>query len=285
MPSYFPGCKSEGTGRDCDIATRAVFGAFGIPLSDLPDWNCCGSTPLRSVSEDAFHALNARNLALAEAAGQELAVSCAICYNALKRTQYEMASSPERRAAIERMAGAPVHGVAKVRHVMEILAGYADTIQSKMTRMLSGLKVACYYGCLLTRPAAAMRSDDPENPQIMDRLVAALGAKPTDWAAKTDCCGAYLSVMRPGPCRAMRGRILRAAHESEANAIAVACPVCHCNLDIGQSEAWQEQGLNVSMPVFHVTELVGLALGLPEAEKAVKMHMTPVEQVIALRGA
>ena len=125
--------------------------------------------------------------------------ACASCYARLRTANHQVRNEPEDRRRTERITGKPYDGGVEVQHVLDVLVNHfgLDAIRAKVRRPLAGLRVACYYGCLLTRPPEIVAFDDPEHPTCMDDLVAAAGAEPVEWPYKTECCGASLSMTHP----------------------------------------------------------------------------------------
>lgn len=277
--SYFPGCSLEATAKEYDWSVRKVCAALDIDLAELPDWNCCGATPASRVSSALALALSARNLALAQNAGYDLVVPCAACYNRLRRAEHTLASDAVRRRGLEEMLAFRYTGEVKVRSALEVVCqlGFRQ-IAGRVQRRLEGLRVACYYGCLLVRPEL-VAFDDGESPVLLDKLMLALGATPVEWAYKTDCCGASLALTRPEVGQRLVDRILAAAREAGADAIVTACNQCQINLEMRRT-------MISFLPVFYFTELMGLALALPETEHWLKRHLVdPLSLLQRLRLA
>ena len=132
-----------------------------------------------------------------------------------------------------------------------------------MTKPLDGLKVACYYGCLLTRPPEVPELDCTEAPTIMERVIGAAGAEAVAWSHRLECCGANFTLSRPGVVLQLSNEILASAKRAGADCIMVACPLCHANLDIRQKEIEDASGETYGMPVFYMTQLLALAAGVP----------------------
>ena len=265
--AFFPGCSLESTARPFDLSTRAVCRALGIALEEIPDWACCGSTPAHASNDSLAVALPAFNLRKAQDAGLPVMVACASCYARLRTANHRIGREPEDRRRAERVTGRPYDGGVEVRHVLDVLVNRLgpDGIRAKVLRPLTGWKVACYYGCLLTRPPEVVAFDDPEHPTCMDVLVSAAGAEAVDWPFRTECCGASLSMTHSGVVDRLVHRLLGMAQEAGANLVAVACPLCQVNLDLRQADAAKAHGPLRPMPVLYVTQLLGLALGLPPA--------------------
>ena len=266
--AYFPGCSLESTAWDFDRSTRAVCRALGIELEDIPDWICCGSTPAHATSASLAVALPVINLQKAEAMGLPVMAACASCYARLRTANHKVRNEPEERLRVERITGKPYDGGVEVRHVLDVLVNDLglDAIRAKVSRPFEGLRVACYYGCLLTRPPEIVAFDNPEHPTAMDDLVAAAGAEPVVWPFKTECCGASLSMSQSAVVCRLGHRLLSMAREAGAECLAVACPLCQVNLDLRQADAAKAHGPIPPTPVLYVTQLLGLALGLSFAD-------------------
>lgn len=266
--AYYPGCSLEFTAKEYDFSSRVVSAHLGLELVELEDWNCCGATSAHSTNHLLALALPARNLALAAAAGLDLAVPCSACYSRLKLTGYQLRENPELCRQIEQVAGIAYHQQVEVYSLLEaVVTGVGlEVVAEKVVRPLTGLKAACYYGCLLVRPPAVTKFDDPENPVLMDRLIQVLGGKAVRWFDKTDCCGASLAMSRAEMVTGMVSSLLDHAREAGANAVVTACPLCHANLEMRRRE-------DCSLPVFYFTELMGLSFNLPHCRSWLKKHL------------
>ena len=263
--SFFPGCSLESTAKDFEMSTYAVAKALGIQLEELPDWTCCGSTPAHATDALLAASLPARNLAIAKKLGRDVIVCCAACYGRLAAANLAISEDTALQAEIAETIGMEYKGDVKVRHFLQVLSqdiGVRE-IKKNITRSLGGMKVACYYGCLLTRPKELSILDNPEDPQLMESLLSAAGASPIEWPYKTECCGASFSITRTDSVKRLCGDILRMAKESGAECIAVACPLCQSNLDMRQADIEQEAG-KIGLPVFYFTQLLGRALGVSD---------------------
>lgn len=263
--AFFPGCSLESTARAFDFSTRAVCRALGIALEEIPDWTCCGSTPAHASSDSLAVALPVLNLQKAQVAGLPVMVACASCYARLRTANHRVCNEPEDRQRAEKITGLPYDGGVEVRHVLDVLVNHLglDGIRAKVGQPLAGLRVACYYGCLLTRPPEVVAFDDAEHPTCMDELVAAAGAEPVEWPFKTECCGASLSMTHSGVVRRLAHKLLSMAQKAGADCLVVACPLCQVNLDLRQADAAKAHGAFLPIPVLYITQLLGIALGLP----------------------
>lgn len=262
--AFFPGCSLESTAWDFDRSTRQVCDALGIELTTIPDWVCCGSTPAHNTNASLAVALPALNLQKARRMGMPVMAACASCYARLRTTNHRIRNDAEERERAERITQKPYDGDVDVHHLLDVLVNRfgLDEIRRKVRRPLAGMKVACYYGCLLTRPPEIVAFDDPEHPSCMEELIAAAGAEPVEWPLKTECCGASLSMTNVKSVCRLSHKLLSMAHRAGADCIAVACPLCQVNLDLRQSDAKKAHGDLPDMPVLYITQLLGLALGL-----------------------
>jgi heterodisulfide reductase subunit B len=223
-----------------------------------------------------------RNLALAEAQGyDEILAPCAACYHRLASAHFETERDPDLLSRINSEANLNYGGKVKVRNILDFLANVLkpETIAAKVTKPLDGLKVACYYGCLNTRVPRMEPFDDRAYPTSMDRIVQTLGAQALDWSYKTDCCGASLFVTAEPVAVELVAKILKDAAARGADCIAVACPLCHNNLDTKQSEIRAEYGIARPIPVLFISQLIGLAFGLEPAELNLEHNFVPVDSL------
>ena len=265
---YYPGCSLHASAREYDQSTRGLFGALGIGLSEVPDWLCCGATPAHNVDRLLSLSLSAKNLTLAENVPGDLAVACAACFSRLKTTQHELKDDADKRSQVGRAIDGPVPLAKKVKHLLEILDSDfgLERLQKAVKKPLSGLKVACYYGCLLTRPPGVPQLDDAEAPTIMERVIEAAGAQTVAWSHRLECCGAGFTLSRPEVILKLTGDILAAAKAAGADCLMVACPLCQGNLDLRQQAVEKASGAQYGLPALYLTQLLGLAVGVPAGQ-------------------
>lgn len=288
---YYPGCSLHSTAKEYNESTQAVLGALGLVWEDVEDWNCCGATPAHATSEFLTAALPLRNLVNAERQAErinaggangdgpiELLVPCAACYNSFRLAERAVKDgTPEGRAInaeVGQITGRPFGGGVATKHPLEILGRkeMLAKLRASVKKPLAGLKVACYYGCLLVRPSKIVSWEaNPEHPVSMDNVLAALGAEPVRWSYKTDCCGQSMSIAERELVVELTCRITRAATAAGADAIVTACPLCMVNLDSRQVPAKPGDPL---LPVFFYSELAALALGVGDPKAWFRRHVT-----------
>ena len=274
---FYPGCSLKGSSREYAESVVAVAKAFDIKLEEITDWNCCGATAAHNMNKELSLALPARILSLAEKQGfTEIVVPCAACYSRLTVTKHELAADPVLNAAVTEANGLKYNGTVSVLNIIQMLDKYiTPNMEGRVVKPFEH-KVACYYGCLLVRPHEILKFDREEDPQSMDVLMLKAGAAPIDWAFKTECCGAGLSVSRTSSVGRLSGKIVGDAFDRGAEAIIVACPMCHSNLDMRRDAINSFLGAKVDIPVMYVTQALGIALGLDRKALGLQRHFVKV---------
>ncbi|EPR33130.1 protein of unknown function DUF224 cysteine-rich region domain protein [Alkalidesulfovibrio alkalitolerans DSM 16529] len=285
--AYYPGCSGLGTSREYDLSTRAVCEALGIVLADVPDWSCCGSTPAHTVDHVLSAALAARNLAKVEAMGRDTVVTpCPSCLTNLRTASHRMADDSFRERT-NALLDAPCQNAVTAKSVLQIVVeDYGiERLSRKVVRPLAGLRVAAYYGCIMNRPPEVMAFDDHENPMAMDDILSALGADVRPFPLKVECCGASYGVARRDIVARLSGRLLDAAADVGADMVVAACPLCQMNLDLRQEQINSANRTSHRMPVLYYTQLMGLALGIPEERLGLdKLCVSPRKVLRAAAG-
>jgi heterodisulfide reductase subunit B len=279
--AYYPGCSLHATAVDYNESTLAVANALGIELVEVPNWSCCGSTPAHCTDELLATALPAKNLIAAKTVADEVLVCCSACFSRFKFTQKHIEEKDNLRTKLAEIM--PVEEVQsiKVRHLVDILAqdvGLEKIAETKQCDI--SLKVACYYGCLITRPPKVTELDDPEDPHFMDDLLTAAGMETVDWPYKTECCGATFSLTRTEIVLRLVADILQMAKETEADCISVACPLCHANLDMRQSDIEKKLGVKYEIPIFYFTQLLGMAFGLERSKLGIGRSLVSCKELL-----
>jgi heterodisulfide reductase subunit B len=260
--SFYPGCSLEGMAVDYARSIDAVFKALDIDLVEIDDWSCCGATAAHSLSEAMSVILPARNLSAAEKMGLDIVAPCANCFNRLRFSQQMI-----QKKVLD--IPWPVTGDLKVHDMTRFLAEPAmiKQIKKRVLKPLNGLKLVCYYGCQMVRPPRITGYTDYENPQTLDRIADAVGARVIDWSYKATCCGASIGIGRREIGNSLTKRLLDKARQAGAEAVVVSCPLCQSNLDMIQKDR-----LDQPVPVFYFTELIRLCFSERRDPKWFKMH-------------
>ncbi|MGI6096543.1 MAG: CoB--CoM heterodisulfide reductase iron-sulfur subunit B family protein [Dethiobacteria bacterium] len=262
--SFYPGCTLKTKAKRFEDTALKSAAALGIDLQELEEWQCCGAVfPL--ASDELVTLLSpVRALNAAAEKGQPLVTLCSACHHVLKRANEVIRSKNDVREKVTDYLEIDYDGSGKVIHFLELLRdeiGF-DTLAEKVKEKLEGRKLAAYYGCLLLRPQEAMQFDDPEDPQIIEDFLVALGADVIEYPYRTECCGAYLSVTEKELAEDRVGRIISSAKKNGVEGLVVACPLCHYNL-----EQFQNDNPEQAIPIYYFTELLAEALGLSLKEK------------------
>ncbi len=283
--AYYPGCSLHGTSGEFDASFRATARALDLTLLEIPGWECCGNTAAHSINRLLSTALPVNELVKVEQDMKldAVAVPCAACYSRFKTGGHEVSEDAQVADDVRAVVGRAYSGGVAVQNLVDVYhdAVGLEELEARVTRPFAGLKVACYYGCLLTRPPKVTLAEDPEYPTHMDAVVAALGCTPVEWGFKTDCCGASLALTEQSIVDDLVARIIGDARARGAEAIAVACPLCQVNLDGRQTEIARKRGDWQSVPVIFLSQLVGRAVGLDEKTLGLKKHLVDVTAVMA----
>jgi heterodisulfide reductase subunit B len=261
-----------------DKSTQLVCRALGIDLAELNDWNCCGASAYMSIDEMKAHLLSARNLALAEKEKKDLVVVCPACLTTLTKTNHYLVEGSKFKKTIGaalKAADLQYFGSIKVRHLLDVIVNDVgeQEVKSKIKMKLSGLKVAPYYGCQLTRPFGEV--DDKEFPVILDKLLAWIGAEPVDFPLKAKCCGGLLMMTNEDVGLGLTKNLLACAQENGAECIITICPLCHMNVETYQGDVNKMFGTDFKIPTLYFTQLMGLAFGFSRKQLGIDEEMIP----------
>lgn len=275
--SYYPGCSLHGTSREYGESTESVVHTLGVNFKELPDWTCCGASSAHITSSRLSVGLPARNLAIADKVGLELVIPCASCFQRTKFAEKE---------ALAGHAGISYGGKIKIKHLADFLWDDVGdkVISGKVKRPLTGLNPVCYYGCVISRPPRVTDAGNPEDPQSIDNIARALGANVKNWSYKTDCCGAGHSIARADLAHKLIQKLIDMAKEAGANCIITACPLCQSNLDSVQADISLATGKEYNMPLFYITEAMGIAFGDPSVNKWLGRHLIDPRPLLREKG-
>jgi heterodisulfide reductase subunit B len=278
---YYPGCSLHGLAKDFDYSARTVLEILDIQPVTPKGWICCGSSPAHRVDHRRSIQMPLESLVLYEQEGlKEVTLPCAMCFNRFRASAHELRLDPELKQDLEREIGYEYQDSVAISSLLDFVVDHVglEAIAEKVQKPLEGLKVVCYYGCLLTRPPEITGSEEPEYPMAMDRLMKTLGATVLDWDRKVSCCGASLSLTKTELVYEMTGNILQNALDRGADAVVLACPMCHINLDGRQTQMDIEH-----IPVLYFTQLMALALGRPD-DAALEYNMIDPRPLLQERG-
>jgi succinate dehydrogenase / fumarate reductase, cytochrome b subunit len=282
--AYYPGCSAQSTCKELNASTRLVAAKLGLELCEYRSTTCTGSREIRAVQPGLFLALNARILAMAERDGLPLMTICNTCtLNFLDAI--EMLS--EDRKALARVndalagEGLRYEGKVVVKHFLWVLLEDIgeEQLRRLVKRPLSGLEVGAFYGCHITRPPGHYGFFDSRNNRALEKLNDVLGCKSVDYSGRTECCGFHTAASEETVAIKLVGRHLKDAKDHGIGAIVTPCPLCHTVLDTFQPEMERDIGARLGMPIVHLPQLVGLALGLTPGELQMDKHVIPAFRI------
>ncbi len=296
--SYFPGCSLERNAAAYNISSLATAKALGMEMVEVEDWNCCGATEYISLNLLASFALIARNLAQAtKTTGvNQLVAPCSACYLNLRKTDAYMQESPDLAKKVNQALSAGglsyEGGTLKVRHLLDVVVNDIglETIASKVTRPLKGLRIAPYYGCMIVRPNFESTNgdgksfDNTEYPMTLDNLLKTLGAEVVDFPMKAHCCGGHMTQISEATGFEMIRRLVKGASDYKADMIVTLCPMCQLNLDGFQAPMNRHFKTNYNMPVLYFTQMLGLAFGIDAASLGIGQELVDARHALAKIG-
>lgn len=277
---YYPGCSLKGTARDYEESLMAVAPILGLELQEVEGWRCCGASAAKEKDEEWARSLPAATLAKTRDLEMDILMPCSSCYwNHLKL----LTDLGKEHGLGERLG---LSHVPKVKHLLEVLAldMGEETIKERAVQPLHGLRVLPYYGCLVARPFPMAGKESMENPRTLEILIQAAGASAISFPGKLDCCGGSLLFIQEGVALKLAAGILKEAARLCPDCILVVCPLCHLMLDAKQRAARKEVGADFNIPVLYVTQLLGLALGLPPRKLGLHRLITSPSRLLSKLG-
>ncbi len=275
--AFFPGCLIPVRYPQMEAAIRKTLPQLGIEIVDLPGFTCCPD-PIYFKSYDklAWLTVAARNLAVAEEAGLNLFTICSGCTATLSETYQQLNANKNLKDEVnERLArvGKKYRGTSTIRHVATVIRDEVgvEAVAASVTRPLEDLHVAIHYGCHLLKPSHIMKVDDPDDPHILDDLVAALGATPVRHDEWILCCGkACKDEEAPSE---MMYELLKSVAAVKADVLGVVCPSCFNEFDLGQLRlAREHDDESLKTPAVYYFQLLGLAQGLTLEDVGLHRH-------------
>jgi succinate dehydrogenase / fumarate reductase cytochrome b subunit len=285
--AYYPGCVAQGACRELYLSTGALANALGIELKKA---SCCGSGTFKEESRLLEDTVNARNIALAEELNLPLLTHCSTCQGVIGHVDERLKAAQQNNpdyfnqinGLLKKEGCAPYKGSTEVKHLLwALVSDYGlEALQQRVTRKLSGLRCAAFYGCYLLRSQEQMPYDDPFNPVALENVFRTVGATPVDYAGRTQCCGWPISSYATEQSFKMAGQHLKAAIAAGADCMVTPCPLCHLNLDSRQPEVEGVIGESLGLPVLHLPQLVALAVGIEPKALGLDKHIVSTRPVL-----
>ena len=288
--AYWPGCVSRGFTPELHGSMAVVADRLGIELLELDRANCCGAGVIAEHNPELADTLNARTFAMAQQTGVAMMNICSTCQGAQSECQERLDADAAYRAHInEALAAEGLEyqgGITNKNFLWLLVEDYGlERVKDLVKRPLTGLRVGPFYGCYVLRPTSRLGYDEhPDRDSYLERLIEALGGEAVDYEGARKCCGFPVITMNRETSLGQAGRHLGDAIDAGADALVTPCPLCHLNLDLQQPDAAQVVGRDLGLPVLHLPQLVGLALGFEPNELGMGKHVvrtTGVERKLA----
>jgi succinate dehydrogenase / fumarate reductase cytochrome b subunit len=263
----------------------AVAEKLGIELVLLDEASCCGASHLQDYDDFLSLVLNARNICYAEKLGLTMVTICNTCQLNTAMTKHRLDTNPELKAKVNvKLAevGLEYKGTSEVTHFLyAIIQDYGlENLAKKVNVPLSQFNIAPFYGCHNIRPSELQNlsngGENPYNPSSLDDLIIACGGKNVDYDAKNKCCGFHAELQSPHTAAVLTGNAISGAMDANADWMVTPCPLCHLKLDVQHHNASKAIGRDVKLPVLHMPQMVGLALGCTPGELGLQHHVTKV---------
>lgn len=276
--AYFLSCINESMTKELDLSLNLWKDEMGIELVRMEAGTCCGGSNLDFVEPELFLINNARNIAIAEKMGHDMVTTCNTCLLGLRHAKHRLDSSEKQREFVNeylKAEGLEYKGTSEVKHLLWVLNEDfgLEKIKSLVKKPLAGMKIAPFYGCHILRPSDLMGVDDPNNPKSLDQLIEALGGEIVEYGSKNKCCGFHTLLVAEEESLGVAGKALKDGIDASADYIVTPCPLCHTSLDGYQNKAKKQEGISGSIPVLHLSQIVGLALGYNEKQLGMNKHI------------
>ncbi|MFO0773426.1 MAG: CoB--CoM heterodisulfide reductase iron-sulfur subunit B family protein [Nitrospiraceae bacterium] len=292
-PSYryalYPGCAAQGATPELYHSTMAILPRLDIEVVELKAAACCGAGVVAEADPDAALAVNARTFAQAEALHLDIMTICGTCQGVMSAANRRLKNEPDTLARMNALLsrdGLHYRGTIQVKHLLWIVVkdiGLAR-LRREVRVPLDRLRLAPFYGCYMLRPSWELGFDDPENPSSLEKVIRAVESEPVSYAGRTKCCGFPVILEREAIAMAMAGQNMKSAEDEGAHAMVTPCPLCHMSLDIYQERAGRAVGTALNMPILHVPQLLGLAMGIAPRELGLHRHLVSVESLLRRVG-
>jgi succinate dehydrogenase / fumarate reductase cytochrome b subunit len=269
--ALYTGCTARESTPELLMSTQAIAAKLGIDLVLLDEASCCGASHLQDFDDMLSLVLNARNIAYAEKLGLTMVTICNTCQINTALTKDRLDNDPELKAKVnEKLAevGLEYRGTSEVKHFLYALQddyGY-NKIAACVTNPMKDINIASFYGCHNIRPGHLQhKSNGGENsykPTSLDNLVKALGGNAVEYESKNKCCGFHVELQNPTTANKLSGTAMLDAIDNNADMMVTPCPLCHLRMDVQQHGIAKEMGRDVDIPIFHLPQMVGVALGI-----------------------
>jgi succinate dehydrogenase / fumarate reductase cytochrome b subunit len=283
--ALYPGCAAKGATPELYQSTMAIIGRLGIQVVELTAASCCGAGVVAEANPDVALALNARTFAQAEQLGLDVMTICGTCQGVMGAANKRLKTEPGLRERINRVLepdGMAYRGTVQVKHLLWIVVREVglQRLGEQVRVSMEDFRIAPFYGCYILRPSWDLGFDDPENPTSLEKVIRAVGGEPVAYAGRTKCCGFPIILEKEAIAVAMAGTNMKEAKDGGADFMVTPCPLCHMSLDIYQDRAGKAVNTQLNLPILHLPQLLGLAMGIPPKDLGVSRHLVPVDSIV-----
>jgi len=270
--ALYPGCAAKGATPELYQSTLAIIPILGIEVVELETASCCGAGVLAEQDPEVALALNARTFAQAERLGLDVMTICGTCQGIMGPANKRLKEDPgllDRINRVLKSEGLEYSGGVQVKHLLWIVVKDIGVrrLSGRMKDPLSGFQIAPFYGCYILR-----------------RSCRAVGGEPVLYGGRTKCCGFPIILEKEAIAVAMGGKNLKEAKDEGADFMVTPCPLCHMSLDIYQERAGRAVQTHLDLPILHLPQLIGLAIGIPPQELGMTRHLVPVDSIVRKIG-
>lgn len=277
--AFWPGCVSKGACPELYASMSAIADPLGLERDELTEAPCTGAGVLSEQNPELADALNALTLAMAERRGSMLLTICSTCQGVLSGVNHRLIADEGRLERVNATIGEQGYrygGTTQVKHLLWLLFEDIglERIRAAVTRKLTGLKIAPFYGCYILRPEEYLGlRERPERKTYLEQLIALVGAEPVEYRGATKCCGFPMLTFNREKSLAMAGNHIIEAKDKGADVLVTPCPLCHLNLDGQQPDAARVLKTRIDVPIFHLPQLLGLAFGIAPERLRLNRHV------------
>ena len=292
--AYYPGCVAQGACGELHLATTAISQALGIKLVELKKASCCGSGTFKEASQLLEDSVNARNIALAESLNLPLLTHCSTCQGVIGHVDERLKAAQENNVDylqevngyLKKEGCLPYRGSTRVTHLLwALVADFGmEALAERVVKRLSGLNCAAFYGCYLLRAQDSLPEANPFDPQSLETVFKTVGANAIYYEGRTQCCGWPISSYATPQSFQLAGKHLQTAIAAGADCLVTPCPLCHLQLDSRQPEVAKVLDTPLDLPILHLPQLVGLALGLAPKTLGLDRHVVSTQPVLKKLG-
>jgi len=286
--ALYTGCTARESTPELLKSTLAVAEALDIELVLLDEATCCGASHLQDFDDFLSLVLNARNICYAEKMELPLVTICNTCQLNTSMTKERLDHDENLKAQVNeklKEVGLEYKGTSEVKHFLYALIDDLgiDEIAKRVTKPLKNINMAAFYGCHNIRPSELQSQnnggENPYNPTSIDDLILALGGQNVEYGHKNKCCGFHVELQAPDTANRLSASALTDAMDNNADAIVTPCPLCHLRLDVQQHNISKAAGREVHIPIFHLPQMIGLALGIEAEKLGINHHVTETDLV------